>query len=69
MSATDFSGTSRAAFFCGFLKGMAAPAALFPDRAVPELPQVALIVPPQRPQGDAGALTSDWVRIGMLPGK
>lgn len=60
----DFNGTKREAFVRGFLKGLAAPVALFSTHTPPEVPQVPMIEPPSHPNGDAGALASDWARIG-----
>jgi hypothetical protein len=58
-----FVGTKRTAFARGFMRGLAAPAVLFSSHAAPALPEVAQVVPPLRPCGDAGALASDWERV------
>lgn len=60
----DFQSKPSAAFKRGFLKGLAAPVVLFSTNAAPGLPSVALISPPSRPHGTAGALASSWVKVG-----
>lgn len=60
----DFSSNQGEALVRGFMKGLAAPAVLFATHAVPVLSEVAPVAAPARRGGDAGALASDWARIG-----
>lgn len=62
-SPINFRNDKRTAFASGLLRGLAAPAVLFSAHAAPGVPEVAQIVPPARPHGDAGALASDWARV------
>jgi hypothetical protein len=60
----DFDQSKRSAFLRGFAKGLAAPVVLFSTHTLPQLAPVAPIVPPSHPGGDAGAMSSDWARVG-----
>lgn len=57
----DINGTDVQVFWRGVLKGMAAPCGLYRPLQVPEVPQVAVVVP--FTMSAAEALTADSQRV------
>jgi hypothetical protein len=63
----DFKHNRRHAIVRGFWRGMAAPASLFVVHSAPAVAQIEQVKPPR--QTTAGALASDWRRVGKSMNK
>lgn len=59
-----FDDLPRQAFVRGFVRGLAAPVALFGTYTAPAIPKPITIVPPSHYRSDAEALAGDWQRVG-----
>lgn len=62
MFVIDFENSPAAAFWNGFIKGMAAPVSLYHNEPAPGIPSYKFVEPPSVEVGLA--LSGDWVKIG-----